>query len=89
MSIPRDQAHFIAAKSLLKRSSHGLILKCSVTSANIRELVQAANEQGPIGNETSDTAADPKLQNSFTMKNIFKRHKTRAGELAGTSLYEY
>ena len=89
MSIPRDQAHFIAAKGLLKRSSHGLILKCSVTSANIQELVQAANEQGPTGNETSDNAADPKLQNSFTMKNIFKRYKNRNGELAGKSLYKY
>ena len=60
-----------------------------MTSANIQDLVQAANKQGQTGNEASDTAADPKLQNSFTIKNIFKRYKTRDAELAGKSLYEY
>ena len=64
MSIPRDQAHFIAAKGLLKRSSHGLILKCSVTSANIQELLQATSKQGQ---QVTRPATTPLTQNYKTV----------------------
>ena len=89
MSMPRDQALFLAAKGFLKRSSHGAILKCSVTSAPIQDIAQAANGADVSTDTTSDSVADPKLQNSFTMKNIFRRYKGRGELLRDKTIYEY
>lgn len=74
MSVTRDQSQFILGGGIMKRSSLGTPLKCSVSSIDVSDLCEGERV-------TNDS--------KFTWKNIEKKYKERSEEYDGENLYEF
>ena len=69
MSIPRDQALFLAGEGLLKRCSLATIKKASVSSVTVDELARAAESSHQLNNNPTDDAAK-KMRNDSPSKSL-------------------
>ena len=88
MSIPRDQALFLAGEGLLKRCSLATIKKASVSSVTVDELARAAESSDQLNTNPTNDAAK-KNEERFTIKIIERRYKSRDAVAASKSMYEW
>ena len=79
MTVTRDQSQFVLSGGLLKRSSQGTPLKCSVTSVELDEL----------GTNNTDENGDEIAGTNFTWKNILLRYKARPQTEDNENIYEF
>ena len=79
MTVTRDQSQFLLGGGLLKRSSQGTPLKCSVNSVELDEL----------GTNDTDENGNPIAGTNFTWKNIVIKYKARPQAEENTNIYQF
>jgi hypothetical protein len=87
MSITKDQTCFLLGGGVLKRSSYGTPMKCSISTVPLRLTAESeANNNHNPGNES--THSENNL-NTFTWINIQRKYKARSTDLDSMNLYTF